>query len=274
MKSHRVGIIMAGNIPLVGFHDFLSVIMAGHEAVVKLSSKDEKLLPFLAQYLVNEVPALDKMIEFPEHLYDFNAVIATGSNNTSRYFDYYFGDYPNIIRTNRGGVGVVTGEESFKQLKKLGRDVFLHFGLGCRNVSKLFVPENYDFDELLEAWEEFTYVMDNSKYKNNYDYNRTLLLMNEISHIPTDFVMLQQKSTIISPLAMVHYETYSELSEVKERVKKQEEDIQCIATPASEVAEVLPDDCQTPSFGKAQYPELWQYADNVDTLKFLLSLRD
>ena len=262
----RVGVITAGNIPLVGFHDFLTVLISGHVFVGKLSSKDDRLIKFITKYLI----ALDKefrdLMEFTDGtLQNFDAVIATGSNNTSRYFEYYFGKYPNIIRKNRNSVAVLDDTESNEQLKALGKDVFSYFGLGCRNISKLFFPEDYCFDPFFENLQGFAQIYHHNKYANNYDYNKSIYLMNQIQHFDNGFLILKEDEGLSSPIGVVYFQYYNELDKVKEFIHQNQDQIQCVVSKPNFMNASIP-------FGKAQEPELWDYADNVDTMEFLLNL--
>lgn len=260
MQLARIGIIMAGNIPLVGFHDLLSVIVTGNIAAIKLSSKDNILLPFIIEELFNSNPELKNRIEITDKLNHADAIIATGSNNSSRYFDYYFSRFPKIIRHNRGSVAVLTGKEKKGDLFHLGTDIFRYFGLGCRNVSKLFVPDGYSFDNLFSELAPFSDIIFHSKYKNNYDYNRTLLLMNKTPFLTNDFLIVKEDVAVSSPVATLHYEYYSSEKDLQNKFSIQQNNIQCI------VGE------KNISFGKTQEPKLWDYADDVDTVQFILSL--
>lgn len=260
-----VGLILAGNIPLVGFHDFLSVIISGHKALVKLSSNDQKLLPFLANYLIEIEPELKNYIEFTDgKLENFDAVIATGSNNTARYFEYYFKDKPSIIRKNRNSVAVLTGNESKEDLENLGEDIFRYFGLGCRNISKLFVPRNYDFKLFFEAIYKYGDVIHYEKYANNYDYNKAVFLMSLFPLLDNEFLTLKEDSSYSSPISSVFYEYYDDINMIKSRLKSDEDLIQCIVS--NNLIE------NSISFGQTQKPKLWDYADNVDTIQFLLEI--
>jgi hypothetical protein len=259
-----VALILAGNIPLVGFHDFLSVIVTGNKALVKLSSNDQHLLPFLAKYLIAVAPGLDSFITFTEgKLEHFDAVIATGSNNTSRYFEYYFKDKPGIIRKNRNSAAVLTGDETKEQLVALGEDIFRYFGLGCRNVSKLFVPKGYDFKDFFEAMYAYQDVIHYEKYANNYDYNKAVFLMSRFNLLDNGFMTIKEDSGYASPISSVFYEFYDSIDDVKTRLKADENQLQCIVS--DKIDNAVP-------FGKTQTPELWDYADNVDTIQFLQSL--
>lgn len=260
-----IAIVMAGNIPLVGFHDFLSVLISGNKVLTKLSSTDKTLLPFLAEKLISIEPKFKSYIEFTEgKLQDFDAVIATGSNNTARYFDFYFGKYPNIIRKNRNSVAVLTGNETEEDLQNLADDVFRYFGLGCRNVSKIYIPEGYDFEPFFKgmfSWKEIIY---NHKYINNYDYNKAVYLMDSFPLLDNEFMLLKEDSGFSSPISVLFYETYTSKYAVKKMLESESENIQCLVTKAG-----LPNEIP---FGKAQNPELWDYADGVDTVDFLLKL--
>jgi hypothetical protein len=262
----KVGIVMAGNIPLVGFHDWLCVFVSGHQAQVKLSEKD----PFLFPYLMKILERLDERTlaytEVTERLHGFEAVIATGSNNSARYFEAYFSKYPNIIRKNRNGVAVLTGDETLEELRALGKDIFRYYGLGCRNVAKLYVPEGYDFDPLLEALHEYREVVLNTKYKNNFDYNYALFVLNKIEFKANGCILLVEAPALQSRIACLHYEFYSSLEEVTKEIQARESEVQC--TVAKSGALPIP----AFSFGKAQEPALWDYPDGADTLAFLASL--
>jgi hypothetical protein len=263
-EPKTVVLILAGNIPLVGFHDFLSVIVTGNKALVKLSSNDQQLLPFLAKYLIAVASGLENFITFTEgKLENFDAVIATGSNNTSRYFEYYFKDKPAIIRKNRNSAAVLTGKETKEQLIALGEDIFRYFGLGCRNVSKLFVPKGYDFKDFFEAIYEYQDVIHYEKYANNYDYNKAVFLMSRFNLLDNGFLTIKEDTSYASPISSVFYEFYNDINEVKSRLKIDQHQIQCIVS--TEIDHAI-------AFGSTQRPKLWDYADNVDTIDFLRSL--
>ena len=264
-ERKTIAIIMAGNIPLVGFHDFLSVLITGNKVLAKLSSNDKTLLPFISEYLISVEPKFRNHIEFTEgKLENFDAVIATGSNNTARYFDYYFGKYPNIIRKNRNSVTVLTGDETAEELQKLADDIFTYFGLGCRNVSKLYVPENYDFEPFFNAMYSWKEIIHNHKYINNYDYNKAVYLMDSFPLLDNEFMLLKEDAGFSSPISVIFYEKYTSLKNLKKELETQFENIQCLVSNAG-----LPNEI---SFGKAQSPNLWDYADAVDTVDFLLKL--
>ena len=265
VKPKNVALILAGNIPLVGFHDFLSVLITGHNVLVKTSSNDQHLLPFLANYLVAFEADLKNKITFVEgKLENFDAVIATGSNNTARYFEYYFKDKPSIIRKNRNSIAVLNGEETKEQLTALGEDIFRYFGLGCRNVSKLFVPKNYSFVPFFEAIFEYQDVIHYEKYANNYDYNKAVFLMSNFKLLDNGFLTLKEDASYGSPITSAFYEYYESLDQLQERLENENDQIQCIVSN-NLVKESI-------AFGTTQKPKLWDYADNVDTVLFLKNL--
>ncbi len=260
-----IGVITAGNIPLVGFHDFLSVLISGHQIAVKQSSSDKYFLPLIAKYLEKIEPEFKGKISFAEDkLSNFDAVIATGSNNTTRYFEYYFGKYPNIIRQNRNSVAILTGNETMQDLQNLGEDIFRYFGLGCRSVAKIFIPKNYDFDNLFKAIYLHKEVINYKKYQNNYDYNKAVYLMSQFKLIENGFLMLKEDSSYSSPIASLFYEYYDTMDQLKQKLKDEMEYIQCIVGD-QEIENIVP-------FGETQIPQLWDYADGVDTLEFLQDL--
>ncbi len=260
--SKKVGLILAGNIPLVGFHDFLSVLISGHDVLVKTSSNDQYLLKFLAKFLIAIEPKLADKITFVEgKLEGFDAVIATGSNNTARYFEYYFKDKPSIIRKNRNSVVILDGKESHEDLVNLGEDIFRFFGLGCRNVSKLFVPKGYDFDRFFKAMYEYKDVIYYEKYANNYDYNKAVFLMSNFKLLDNEFLTIKEDASYSSPISSVFYEFYDDLEVLKSRLEADKEQIQCVVS--NNLVE------NSIAFGQTQKPKLWDYADNVDTLAFL-----
>ncbi|TRO66590.1 acyl-CoA reductase [Christiangramia sabulilitoris] len=260
-----VGIVMAGNIPLVGFHDFLSVLVTGHTVQVKQSSNDQILLPVLVEYLKHLDKRYEDRIKFTkDKLEDFDAVIATGSNNTARYFEYYFKGKPSIIRKNRNSVAILTGNETKEDLKALGEDIFRYYGLGCRNISKLYVPENYNFDTFFEAIYEWNPIINQNKYANNYDYNKAVYLMSEFKLLDNGFLMLKEDKSFGSPIATLFYETYSTKEELNRLLEGNSEKIQCVVRNSNEKDSVR--------FGYTQKPQLWDYADNIDTIDFLSQL--
>lgn len=264
-SSKKVALILAGNIPLVGFHDFLCVLLSGHTAVVKNASNDKILLPFLAKVLIEIYPPFKHRIIFSqEKLPDFDAVIATGSNNTARYFEYYFSAKPHIIRKNRNSVAVLTGKETSEELFNLGKDIFTYFGLGCRSVSKIFVPENYDFTNFFKSIFPFGNLIHNEKYANNYDYNKAVYLMSLFKLQENGFLLLKEDSGYGSPIASLFYEYYSDENALKKKLQTDAEKIQCVVGNGFLETEI--------PFGKTQEPQLWDYADGVDTLAFLQNI--
>ena len=265
VEPKKIGVIMAGNIPLVGFHDFMTVLISGHELIVKQSSSDAHFLPLIAKYLEYIAPEFKGRITFTEErMSEFDAVIATGSNNTARYFDYYFGKYPHIIRRNRNSVAVLTGKESAEDLQKLGEDIFRYFGLGCRSVSKLFVPRGYDFDKLFEAIYPYKDVLNYDKYVNNYDYNKAVYLMSQYQLLENGFLMLKEDNSYASPIATLFYEYYDDDKALQQKIQTDKESIQCLVGKSDQLKMV--------DFGETQNPQLWDYADDVDTMQFLQDL--
>ncbi len=263
--SKRVAIIMAGNIPMVGFHDFLSVLISGHSVLVKQSSNDKHLLPFLAKYLEYIENDFKEKIIFTEgKLTDFEAVIATGSNNTARYFEHYFKGKPSIIRKSRNSVSVITGNETDAEMSQLSNDVFQYFGLGCRSVSKLFVPRGYNFDAFFNGMYNKQEIIQNAKYANNYDYNKAVYLMSEFDILENGFLMIKEDASYASPIATVFYEYYDDLEQLKTTLNTDKEKIQCIVSKG-----VLDNEI---AFGETQNPQLWDYADGVNTLDFLANI--
>ena len=265
VSPKTVYLILAGNIPMVGFHDLLSVLICGHKALVKLSSKDLYLISAIADVLIQIAPQFEKAIEIvttPQKMYD--AVIATGSTNTARYFEYYFADKPHIIRKNRTSIAILDGTETNAQLELLGKDIFQYFGLGCRNVSQLVVPENYDFTLFFEAMYSYKDVIYHSKYANNYDYNKAVYLMSNFKLLDNEFMILKEDDSLYSPISVIYYTKYKNRPQVEYYLKKYRENIQCVVSHGS-YTEAIP-------FGTTQSPTLDTYADNVDTLRFLTKL--
>jgi len=259
ISPKKIGIVMAGNIPLVGFHDFLSVFITGHHQAIKLSEKDDVLLKHLIEKLAMWNPKVSNVVHIAALLKDCDAYIATGSNNSARYFHHYFGKYPSIIRSNKTSVAVLSGGETVDQLTNLSDDVFIYFGLGCRNVSKLFVPEDYDFTTLINAFKKYNYFSDITKYRNNYDYNLALFIMNNKFYMANGCIILSENESVFSPVSVLHYSFYKNKRNVFEELN-QNENIQCIVGEAH-----VP-------FGKSQEPGLFDYADGIDTMQFLLTL--
>lgn len=265
LTPKNVGVIMAGNIPLVGFHDFLCVLISGHNIIAKTSSEDNTLLRKIAEILIDIEPEFSSRIKFVERLENFGAVIATGSNNTARYFEAYFGKYPNIIRKNRNSVAVIDNNDSKDAIMNLGNDIFQYYGLGCRNVSKLYVPKGYNFNQFFEAiFEDFQDIVNNNKYANNYDYNKAVYLLGNNQLLDNNFVLLKEDESFSSPVAVLHYEYYENIDELKNHLQSQKENIQCVVSSEAPIESL--------KFGEAQQPKLWDYADGVDTMAFLTNL--
>jgi hypothetical protein len=255
----NIGIVMAGNIPMVGFHDFLAVFISGHSQTIKLSSRDDVLLKHLIKKLYSLDIEIQNVISIAGMLKGCDAYIATGSNNSSRYFEQYFSKYPNIIRRNRTSTAILSGNESASDLEKLADDVHLYYGLGCRNVTKLYVPRGYDFIALLRAFDKYSGLRDQNKYANNYDYQLSILLLNNVYYMTNGCTILVESENLFSPISVLHYEYYDDEEKLAIKLNTQE-DIQCISG-----------DKFTP-FGQAQKPGLFSYADGIDTMEFLLSL--
>ncbi len=262
-EIRTVGLVMAGNIPLVGFHDLLCVLASGHRVLAKPSSKDDRLIRKVAELFKDIDPGVGGRIAFTmETLTGMDAVIATGSNNSARYFEYYFRNIPHVIRKNRNGIAVLTGEETQDELYALGKDIFTYFGMGCRNVTKLFIPLAYDLTTLLRVLDRFSHLNQHHKYGNNVDYYRSIYLMNQVPILDNGVLLLKEDPAIASPVGVVFYERYSEIAQVQDRLKMHQDEIQCIVSthPAFEDA-IAP--------GSTQKPMPWDYADGVDTLEFL-----
>jgi Acyl-CoA reductase (LuxC) len=259
ITSKTVGIVMAGNIPLVGFHDFLSAFICGHRQVIKLSEKDEVLLPFLISKLAEWNSEVSDYVSTAYLLKGCDAYIATGSNNSSRYFEYYFSKYPSVIRRNKTSVAILTGDETPEELELLANDIHFYFGLGCRNVTKIFAPVGYNFIPLLDALKKFQYFTEHHKYKNNYDYNLALLIMNNKKYMTNGSIILVENEPVFTPVSQVHY-TFYEKKDVLLAELSGDNNIQCISGR------------KLTEFGQAQKPGLFDYADGVDVMEFLLSL--
>jgi hypothetical protein len=267
-KTKNIAVIMAGNVPMVGFHDMLCVLISGNKLTAKLSSSDNLLLPFVSKVLIAIEPEFATRIQFTDkQLHNIDAVIATGSNNSASHFEYYFSKYPNIIRKNRNAVAVLNGKETREELELLRKDVFQYFGLGCRNVAKLFVPKGYKFDKFYESVYDYKNVVLNNKYANNYEYNRTIYLINgEPSLLDNNFLLLKEDTNTASPIGVLFYEYYDDITELNARLKQLQEQLQCVVSNIKEIKKAIP-------LGKAQTPSLNDYADGVDTMKFLTSLK-
>jgi hypothetical protein len=262
----RIGIVCAGNIPLVCFHDFLCVFITGNISVLKLSDKDSVLLPFIFNEWILNCPEITDYFEFVERITGVDAIIATGSDNSATYFEHYFGKYPNIIRKNRTSVCILSGNESDEELALLGNDVFQYFGQGCRNISKIYIPENYDIEKLKSVWHNFDFIMDHNKYKNNFDYNYTLYLMNKIPHSANSNIIFTENKSLHSRIGVLHYEYYHDLEELSKDLTLISNQIQCI------LSNLPVQGLFAQPLGSGQKPKLEDYADGVDTIKFLQSL--
>ncbi len=264
----KVGLVLAGNIPLVGFHDVLCVLVSGHFAMIKASANDSRLISYILKRWVSLEPEFANRYEFTERLANFDTVMATGSNNTSRYFEYYFSKVPNIIRKNRNSLALLSGFENEEDLQKLGHDIFDYFGLGCRSVSKVLVPEDYDFGIFFRAIESFQPIINHHKYNNNYDYNKSIYLVNQAKHLDNGFLLLKQDEKSASPLAVLYYDFYTDLNNATYKLNEQKNAIQCVVSGMqlndAEVTFV--------GFGESQQPRLWDYADGVNTMAFLQTI--
>lgn len=263
-SSKTVAVIMAGNIPAVGFHDLMCVLLSGHNVLIKVSSDDPALIPFLAGMIIYYEKEFAAKINFSEgKLNNFDAVIATGSDNTAKHFEYYFGKYPNIIRKNRSSIAVLNGKETKDELAELGKDIFYYYGLGCRNVSKIYVPENYKFDSLFEAVYNFKYVLDNKKYNNNYEYNRAIYLLDLIPFLDNNFLMIKESTNLHAPTSVLFYESYTNQEQLVEKITPLLSNLQCI------VSNFEIKGMKTIALGNSQKPTIFDFADNVNTLDFL-----
>lgn len=265
----NVGVVMAGNIPLVGFHDFLCVLISHHNLIAKLSSDDSRLLPAVSKVLTAINPEFADRIQFTnEKITGFDAIIATGSNNTSRYFEQYFGKYPHIIRKSRQSIAILTGNETESDFGYLGHDLFSYFGLGCRNVSSILIPPDFDPQNFFNALSSFHNIIDNYKYRNNYIYRKTIYELTNTPFLDTGYCLFvnQDFSTISSPIGVINIIKYSDFNQLNDYLSTHETNIQCIVGSDKSIKSLIP-------FGKSQYPDLWDYADNIDTLKFLIDLK-
>jgi hypothetical protein len=261
----KVGVVMAGNIPMVGFHDMMVVLMSGHILYAKLSSQDTPLMKKLAEVLLEIEPEFKSKLIFADKLNNMDAVIATGSDNTAKYFHYYFASIPHIIRQNRTSIGVLTGEETEEQLALLGKDILQYFGLGCRSISKIYVPAGYDFGKFYRAIDYLRPVIDHHKFINNYDYNKSIFLINKIPHLDNGFLLLRENNSLFSPISVLHYESYSDKKELRRDLENLKEKIQVIASSDLSIPGSV-------KFGSTQKPAIGDYADGVDTMKFLLDI--
>ncbi len=264
-EKKTIGVVMAGNIPAVGFHDFLCILVSGHKLLAKLSSSDDQLIPVMAKLLSAYMPEWNNYFSFTSgKLENFDAIIATGNSNTSRYFEFYFGRYPHIIRKNRNSVAVLNGFETSGELKNIADDIMLFFGLGCRSISKIYVPRGYDFSNLIQALGKFDSYADHHKYRNNYDYFKSIFLVSQVPFIDTGFLLLKEDSAFASGIAILHYEYYDHEESVFNSLLKSMESIQCVISK-------MGFNPTTSRPGEGQNPALWDYADRVDTMEFLLS---
>ena len=261
----NIGLVMAGNIPMVGLHDLLSVVISGHMALVKVSSQDTALINFIIQHLVQIEPELNETIQLVEQLNNADAVIATGSDNTARYFKHYFGKKPHIIRQNRTSIGVIRGDESDNDFKRLGKDIFTYYGLGCRNVSKLYIPQGFDLTKLIDGLMSFESVIDHHKFRNNYDYNKSIYLVNNEPHLDSGFFLMRETEDLVSPISVIFYQYYDSEAQLSLNLSTIADKTQCMVSKEAWYPHSL-------DFGEAQSPELWDYADGVNTLEFLGTL--
>jgi hypothetical protein len=265
-KTKTIGLVTAGNIPLVGFHDVLCILLSGHRLLIKHSSKDEKLMGWILQQIIEINPDYkDLIVVESNYLKNFDAVIATGSDNSSRYFEYYFGKYPNIIRKNRNSIAILTGDETDEELQLLADDMLLYFGLGCRNVSKLYIPEKFDIQRIFKSVYKYHKLIDHNKYGNNYTYNKSIYLMNRDPFLENGFLILKEDDGMSSPISVVFHQRYDDINILKKRIDAEKDKIQCVVTKHPAFADKV-------YFGEAQKPKLWDFADNLDTMNFLLSL--
>jgi hypothetical protein len=264
-SSRKVGVVMAGNIPFVGFHDMLCVLVSGHILYAKVSTQDTALIKNISKVLIEIEPRFADRIIFADRLNNIDAVIATGSDNSARHFKFYFGKIPHIIRQNRTSAAVLSGQEPEEELGLLGKDILQYFGLGCRNVSKLYVPEDYSFIRFFQSIEYLKPISQHHKYLNNYDYNKSIFLINRVEHFDNGFLMLRESENLFSPISVVHFERYSGIGDLQARLGKWNEKIQILVGSHEIIPEGVP-------FGQAQYPTVMDYADGVDTMEFLLNL--
>ncbi len=262
-QTKTIAVVMAGNVPFVGFHDLLCTLMVGHRFMGKVSSKDGGLMQGIIDMLIEIEPQLKNYITLTnDRIAQFDAVIATGSDNSARYFEHYFGKYPNIIRKNRHSLAVLSGNESDNELQALANDVFMHFGLGCRNVSKLLVPAGYDFERLIDAFKAYSNVINHNKYANNYEYHRAIYLMNRIEHLDTGFMLLKPDENLGSPVGVLFFQNYNGFESVNSYITANADNLQCVVSSEKAITNSI-------GFGKAQNPDINDYSDGIDTIKFL-----
>lgn len=265
LEPKSIGIMMAGNIPMVGFHDLMTVLISGNKACIKLSSSDSILMNWIFDQLIDIEPEFNSLISVEEMLKEKDAYIATGSDNSARYFNYYFGKYPSVIRQNRTSIAILSGEESTEDLKNLGEDIFKFFGLGCRNVSKVFVKSKDQIKKILDALEGYSSIADHHKYHNNYEYNKSIFLVNNEAHLDNGFLLVKESTELVSPISVLYFETYDSKNDLLKKLDSIKDKIQCIVADSTYWGGGV-------SFGNAQQPEPWDYADNVDTMEFLIGL--
>jgi hypothetical protein len=264
----KVGLILAGNIPAVGFHDVLSVLIAGHFAQIKLSSSDQVLIPWLLKSMQAAEPSIQEQYCFTDSMKEIEALIVTGNDQTAKHFEFYFKHIPTIIRKNRTSLAVLSGHESVDELKLLGKDVFSYYGLGCRNVTYLLTPEGYDFTHLLNQWNDFFYVINNSKYSHNYDYNKSIFLINKVEHLDNGFLLLRPSNELHSALSVLHYSTYKDEFDIQNYISSHLNEIQCVvgANTSNELERV--------PFGNSQCPTIYDFADGINTFDFLKNISE
>jgi len=263
----NIGLTMAGNLPLVGFHDILCTFICGHKSMIKMSSHDQVLLPFLLKTLFSLHPQAAGYFQLiDKNFKQFDAIIATGSNNSSRYFEYYFRNYPHIIRKNRNSVAILAPDESDSNLQKLADDIFSYFGLGCRNVSKLYIPVKFEIERLFRNFEKYNHIYNHFKYANNYIYNKSIYLVNQEDFADNGFLIIKQSEEISSPIAVLYYDYYQKIEELGMQLMNNTDQIQVVVS----CEKIFP--LSYSKFGESQQPELWDYADGIDSMKFLLSL--
>ncbi|UXP31102.1 acyl-CoA reductase [Reichenbachiella agarivorans] len=260
IQPKKVGVVAAGNIPLVGFHDILAVLISGHHLMIKPSTEDSYLVRYMLHQLAEIDHAIKEQFTIVERLNAADAYIATGSDNTARYFKYYFKEKPSIIRSNRSSVAVLTGKESIQELEVFGQDIFQYFGLGCRNVSKILIPNGFDLTRLLDALQGYEQVGNHHKYRNNYDYNKSIYLVNREPHLDTGFLLLRESDELVSPISVLYYQYYQEKEDLTNYLADHDSKIQCVVG-----TDYIP-------FGQAQRPTVKDYADGVDTMAFLTEI--
>lgn len=265
VPAKSVGLLMAGNIPAVGFHDFICVLLSGHKVHIKLSSSDQILIKWLAAELTSIDPRYEALIRFEDMLKGKDAYIATGSDNAARYFNYYFGKYPHIIRKNRTSVGILDGNETPEDFRKLGLDIFQYFGLGCRNVSKLYLQNKNQLQDFLNAIQGFHFMASHHKYLNNYEYNKAVYLVNGEAHLDNGFLLVKESGQLVSPISVLYFEPFAGQDELDRKIHDQEEKIQCIVSRDGWYSGSV-------GFGQSQSPEVSDYADHIDTMQFLVGL--